>query len=534
MTGRDAFQAVLDALTGCGSKVRQTGDTAMAQCPAHSDRNPSLSIRRIEGQVLLHCHAGCHAEDVLTTLDLTMRDLFDDPKGATYNYGDGRRVHRDPFKNFRQSGKTKGTAELYRLDKVKRAVADNIVVYVAEGEKDVHALESLGAVATCSPMGAGKWHLADSTPLHGGFVVIVADRDEAGIAHARDIIDSLGNGAKVQSIDVVEAKVGKDAADHIAAGHGLADFQPIPRERINDGTANRAAVELDAFLAEETDDHAYDWLIPGLLEAGDRLILTGPEGGGKSTLLRQIAVQAASGIHPFTLESNRPLRIYLLDLENGRRHVRRELRPLRAKAGDGYKPLPGLHVDVRPEGLDILDRADAEWLVERVAEIKPDILITGPTYKLAGGDPIEEKTARTVASWLDRIRHDAGCALIIEAHTPYSNGRGKRPERPYGASLWSRWPEFGLYLAKEGQLRHWRGPRDERNWPSLLQRGGAWPWTVVDRPHDRIWAQIVELCTEAGARLTERDLANLTGSSQPTVHRVIKEHEDQWNRLDLD
>src|SRR5689334_2239134 len=39
----------------------------------------------------------------------------------------------------------------------REAVATGATVYVCEGEKDVHALESIGLVATTSPMGAGKW-----------------------------------------------------------------------------------------------------------------------------------------------------------------------------------------------------------------------------------------------------------------------------------------------------------------------------------------------------------------------------------------
>ena len=47
--------AIAKALGG-----RQTGSSWMARCPAHDDRDPSLSIREgVSGKTLIHCHAGC-------------------------------------------------------------------------------------------------------------------------------------------------------------------------------------------------------------------------------------------------------------------------------------------------------------------------------------------------------------------------------------------------------------------------------------------------------------------------------------------
>jgi putative DNA primase/helicase len=46
---------------------------------------------------------------------------------------------------------------LYRLPVVIAAVAESRAIYIVEGEKAIHALESFGLVATCSPGGAGKW-----------------------------------------------------------------------------------------------------------------------------------------------------------------------------------------------------------------------------------------------------------------------------------------------------------------------------------------------------------------------------------------
>jgi hypothetical protein len=51
----------------------------MARCPAHDDREPSLSIRSgNDGRVLLHCHPGCSPEEVVKAAGIRMSDLFPD------------------------------------------------------------------------------------------------------------------------------------------------------------------------------------------------------------------------------------------------------------------------------------------------------------------------------------------------------------------------------------------------------------------------------------------------------------------------
>ncbi len=54
---------------------------------------------------------------------------------------------------------------IYRLPEIIRAIRKGRTVYIAEGEKGVQAIESLGLDATCSPGGAGKWR--DRVPGRG-------------------------------------------------------------------------------------------------------------------------------------------------------------------------------------------------------------------------------------------------------------------------------------------------------------------------------------------------------------------------------
>jgi len=52
-----------------------------ARCPAHDDRDPSLSVTTgDDGRVLIHCHAGCGAVAVVEAVGLKISDLMpEDP-----------------------------------------------------------------------------------------------------------------------------------------------------------------------------------------------------------------------------------------------------------------------------------------------------------------------------------------------------------------------------------------------------------------------------------------------------------------------
>jgi len=57
---------------------RPAGDGRwVARCPSHSDKSPSLSIlEKSDGRVLIHCHAGCGAVDILDAVGLEYSVLF--------------------------------------------------------------------------------------------------------------------------------------------------------------------------------------------------------------------------------------------------------------------------------------------------------------------------------------------------------------------------------------------------------------------------------------------------------------------------
>ena len=221
---------------------KQVGQEYRACCPAHDDKNPSLSIGQGDKGVVFKCHAGCSQGEVIDALrdkglwppaparlTVTSNNIY-----YVYNDENGQaffRVTRTKDKTFpiehRKNGQWiwgKGPrTALYHLDEL--LARPNEEVWIAEGEKDVDRLRSLGYLATCNPMGAGKW-LESYTEIIASReckeVVLLYDNDSIekglpGQKHAETVALSLLKAkCRVRIVDLPE---GKDVSDYLDLGH---------------------------------------------------------------------------------------------------------------------------------------------------------------------------------------------------------------------------------------------------------------------------------------------------------------------------
>jgi len=71
------IERVVDALKAHGCQPISSCNGWEALCPAHEDHNPSLSVGQgSNGRVLVCCHAGCTAEEIVEAVGLRMSDLM--------------------------------------------------------------------------------------------------------------------------------------------------------------------------------------------------------------------------------------------------------------------------------------------------------------------------------------------------------------------------------------------------------------------------------------------------------------------------
>src|SRR5690606_24508221 len=149
------------------------------------------------------------------------------------------------------------------------------------------------------------------------------------------------------------ARTGKDAADHIAAGHSLDELQLLE-------LADPDADLLDRLRSGDYLDRQtfppLSWAVHGLIPEGFGLF-TGAPKAGKSWAALGIGVSVASGCPALgKVETGEPRPVLLLALEDGERRLQGRCRHLL----DG--PIPALleyQTDTSPELIVPLIRA---WL----------------------------------------------------------------------------------------------------------------------------------------------------------------------------
>jgi len=276
----------------------------------------------------------------------------------------------------------------------------------------------------------------------------------------------------------------------------LADALTIARNDLADigkATTSKLDAKPLARVLEESDE--YDWVIPGILEASDRVIFTGGEGAGKTTLMRQMAILAAAGINPLTFDDMAPARVLIVDAENTEKQWRRATRDVVGKASEHLGASVGELIPLAcVPRLDITKERDLSAIHDLIDRHSPQILFIGPLYKLVPRAIQSDDDAAPLIAALDSLRA-RGLALVMEAHAGHAqSAAGQRDLRPRGSSALLGWPEFGIGLRLDTEygpfkvdpnnfrnrkidLTRWRGDRDERQWPDSLYAGNHYRWT---------------------------------------------------------
>jgi hypothetical protein len=281
-------------------EARRVGANYMARCPAHEDKNPSLSIAQKDGKTLLNCMAGCATKDVLGARGLTFEDLYQGPVvTAEYDYLDEcgellfqvLRYEPKTFKQRHPDGKGGWVWNLNGTRRVPYRLADFLPkpsVLIVEGEKDVERARAMGLTATCNPGGAGSWKDDYDEFFENKNVTIIPDNDTPGRKHAEQVAASLHGKAASVAICHLPAGV-KDLSAWPLSPESLIELIKqapawTPESAAEEKLGSCSVAELFAAREKEVDWMVWPWAAVGLATILDAL----PKVGKTVFILRGI------------------------------------------------------------------------------------------------------------------------------------------------------------------------------------------------------------------------------------------------------
>jgi len=498
-----------------GNAKRANGQW-VASCPVPShgkgngDKNPSLSVHiDDEGKVLFHCHGGCTQESVFQTIrDMQLLPELEErpdplanikplPKvefQQEWQYQDEDRVtvfvkHRlrvgESGKTYRlykvdSDGKrypTMGDARIvpYKLPELLDAKTAGRIIYLAEGEKAVDALMSLGVAATTAHSGAGHWPEAITEYFAGANVVILPDNDLSGWSYARKAAEAILPIAKaVKVVDLVLQDQGDDAYEFIEAGGGRAELAALVKaapkitsvddvtipERLQTIQQIPPTVDMVATIAPAEDiakeftpdppkqqdkpktaktikiehwdsieDEPVEWLIEGVLVAGSFSALFGPPGSFKSFMALDMAEAIATGRPWMGREVSKPGAVLMLCGEGfGGVGARIKAIKIHHQTEDGapiYVVRHQLNLRSSAEDFNALMMAVVQLVEETGVEFRLAIVDT-LARAFGGGNENDSGEMMGFVVSMGKIQEFLNCALMVLHHSGKNVGLGMR------------------------------------------------------------------------------------------------------------
>ena len=417
-----------------------------ARCPAHDDKHASLSVTESnDGKILLKCHAGCTAEQIVSAMGLELSDLFMQESrppaacsanGSNAHYGSNAVVYdyedtdgniiakklRYPNKSFcwlsrnPKNGKfEKGRSHckaplLYNMYDCK----DLQSVYIVEGEKDVDTLKRYKKNAVSFPDGVqSKWSPEYAEFFRNKTVAVIRDNDEPGREFAETLARRLFETAK--SIRIVDlSKIWENMPDKADISDYLAVF-PDGMENVsrlaNSTEEWKPTVDMSRYIRLSTVNSVKtEWLWYPYIPLGKITLMTADPGTGKTFLSLYLASQVSTG-KPFYGQElyNKAGTVVYQTAEDG---IADTLKPRLEPMDPDFE-----NIYIFDESKESLSLSD-ERVEQIMQELHPKLMIFDPLQAYLGAD-VDMHRANEVRPVLGRIAHLAEkykCAVLFIMH----------------------------------------------------------------------------------------------------------------------
>lgn len=226
----------------------------------------------------------------------------------------------------------------------------------------------------------------------------------------------------IEDLDLNEPSPPSAGYEYLQAGHDNAGFKKNTKE-------NMRIIDAKDFLCSKPPP--IDWLVEGVMEKGNLVMLVGAPKTAKSWLSIELGLTVASGgdlfNDPLLLGNGRKGSVLFCFLEDGKYNIHARVNAL--AASKGIKDPGELDLMFRfGGGIDVGDAQKSIQFANAVKEIKPDLdmLVFDPFRNLHFGDENDSANIIRVMENLRSIRDITGAAILVIHHTrkPASTDKG--------------------------------------------------------------------------------------------------------------
>ncbi len=414
---------------------------------------------------------------------------------------------------------------LYRLPELLKADKSE-TVFIAEGEKDVESLRSVGLTATTNSGGAGqsgKWLEEFNDYLKNRPVIILPDNDDVGRAHALKIANSLKGTAKsVKIVNLPDLPEKGDVSDWLEAGGTVEKLNELIKKDSTKPT-NSNIISAADLMAKEFPEQKY--AVEGILSEGVTIFAGKPK-LGKSWCGLGLALAIASGGKAFgkipVVQGN----VLYLALEDGERRLQDRFEKLLGNEG---KIPADLHFATHWESLDNggLEALES-WLIEHPkARIIFIDTLKRVRPKNSGNKQLYDSDYEAISPLGDLAR-EYGVSIVLIHHT-----RKQDSEDPMdlisGSTGLTGSADGALVLTRARQSvqckLHVMGRDNEDKELILDWSKGTFGWTLAGDAEElavsRERKDIIEILAFYPTRLTPKAVAKELNRGEASIRKMM-------------